>query len=62
MKLSRREIVAVVAGSAAAAKVAAQTPAVDLAKAAQESNRRNADLLAKVELPAATEPAFRFRA
>jgi hypothetical protein len=65
MKLNRRQIVAAAAGSALAARaIAQQTPAAesDLTKAARDANRRNAESLAKFEVPISTEPAFQFKA
>lgn len=65
MKISRREIAMAVAGSALGAKASAQvaaTPAPDIARAVRDTNRRNAETLAKVEIPVATEPSFQFRA
>ncbi|MES1262172.1 MAG: hypothetical protein ABUS49_10585 [Acidobacteriota bacterium] len=65
MKLSRREMAALAAGSALAVKSSAQTPPAanaDTAQAVREGNRRNSELLAKFDVPAATEPAFQFRA
>jgi len=58
--LSRRELAAAAAGSAFAMKAAAQAPAPP--PTAREANERNAETLAKFELPAATEPAFQFKA
>jgi hypothetical protein len=52
------------AATAAGNGVAAQTPSAedeDL-KAAREQARNNAQQIAKVVLPMATEPAFRFKA
>jgi hypothetical protein len=62
MKLTRRQLVQAAAGSALAAR--AQTtpaPESDPAIAAHDANRRNAEALAKFELPMATEPAFEFK-
>lgn len=67
MKLTRRELV-VAAGSAAAAKVLAQTPASqpqgvrDFAKEAHDNVQRNGETLAQFGIPIATEPAFQFKA
>jgi hypothetical protein len=66
MKLNRRQLVsAAAAGSALAVKAAAQQGSgaeTDFAKAARELNQRNAETLAKVEVPFFTEPAFQFKA
>lgn len=66
MKVSRREIAMVAAGSALAAKTLAQTPPAspgsELARTVREANQRNSEALAKFDLPTATEPAFQFRA
>jgi hypothetical protein len=55
-----------VAGSALAAKSSAQAPPTaanaDTAQAVRDANRRNSESLAKFDVPAATEPAFQFRA
>ena len=49
--------------AAAAVHGAAQTPSEDEdLKAAREQARNNAQQIAKVALPMATEPAFRFKA
>jgi hypothetical protein len=61
-KLSRRQLAAAMA-SAAAARPGAQAPAAeDFEKQARDQVRRNADLLAKRDIPMATEPAFHFKA
>jgi hypothetical protein len=75
MKFSRRELVALAAVPALEQAVPAQVPtpaalpaapsppvqAIDPAKAARDANRRNAETLAKFEVPMATEPCFRFQ-
>ncbi len=59
-KLTRRELAATMAS---AAPLAAQYPPnEDLSQKAREQVRRNADQLAKREVPMATEPAFHFKA
>lgn len=59
-KLTRRELAAAMAP---AAPLAAQAPASeDLSQRAREQVRRNAETLAKREVPMATEPAFLFKA
>jgi len=74
MKFSRRELVALAAIPALEQAAPAQAPssaapaatarpvieAGDLAKAAREANRRNAEALSKFEIAMATEPCFRF--
>jgi hypothetical protein len=64
MKLSRREMAALAAGAAIAAKSEAQTPpaAGDIAKAVRDADRRNSAVLEKFEIPIGAEPAFQFRA
>lgn len=78
MKLTRRQMVAVTAGSAVAVKAVAQSApasspdgvkalaqsaaAPDAGKAARDAVQRNADTLAKFGIPVSTEPAFQFKA
>lgn len=60
MKISRRGLlVSVTAGSVAAV---AQTPPFAAPEPPADVNKRNADAIAKVPLPQATEPAFSFKA
>ena len=60
MKLTRRQLAAVVS---ATALVPAQTTApVDETQAARDRLKANSDALAQHDLPPATEPAFRFKA
>jgi hypothetical protein len=63
MKVNRRDTIRILAGAGASARIAApQTPPdTDLA-AARENLRNTALRVASVDLPRATEPAFRFRA
>jgi hypothetical protein len=64
MKLTRRQLAAVVSAAAMAQAQSEQRaagPADDL-QAARDRLKTNADALAQHELPAATEPAFRFKA
>ena len=64
MKVTRRTLARMLAATAAVNGAAAQTPSTedeDL-KAAHEQLQTNAQQLAKVPLPMATEPAFRFKA
>ncbi len=64
-KITRRRLMAVsfTAGAGAAAASAQTAPAqANLAKATREQNQRAGDLLAKFEIPLATEPAFQFKA
>lgn len=58
MRITRRELTAALL---AATPTPAQTPLDDLVKAARDRLKSNADALAKVELPMATEPAFQFK-
>lgn len=67
MALTRRELAGVLSASVLApAQGAPQAPAQESAEqllaAAKERLRRNAETLAKVRVPTATEPAFQFRA
>jgi hypothetical protein len=65
MKLNRRQLVTAATGTALAVKaIAQQTPAApsDFMKAARDANQRNAETLAKFEVPVSTEPAFQFKA
>lgn len=66
MKLTRRDLAGLAALSPLAAPLVGQMPAPenprpDWTKAAREANKRNADALAKVAVPIATEPAFQFK-
>ena len=60
MQLTRRKLAAALVAPAAAAQT--QPAAVDEVQAARDRIKANADALAKVELPMATEPAFQFKA
>ena len=66
MEVSRRQLAGTLAAIAATRiDAAAQTSAADAdadLKAARDQIRANAEQLAKVKLPMAVEPAFRFRA
>jgi hypothetical protein len=64
MKLTRRQLAAAISGAAIAQ---AQTPQPSAAppdelQAARGRLKANSDLLAQQDVPAATEPAFRFQA
>ena len=60
MKLTRRQLAAVVSATTLAQ---AQTAApVDETQAARDRLKANSDALARHDLPPATEPAFRFKA
>ncbi|HUB80270.1 MAG TPA: hypothetical protein VMB03_15810 [Bryobacteraceae bacterium] len=64
MKLTRRQLAAAVCGSAVAqaqTETRAAAPADDL-QTARSRLQANAEALAEHELPANTEPAFRFQA
>jgi hypothetical protein len=69
-KITRRRLMAVsITAAVSAAAASAQTARgqdnpsqADLAKATREQNQRAGDLLAKFEIPLATEPAFQFKA
>ena len=62
IKITRRKLAAIAVGTAAAQ--AAQEPAQpeNLNELARERLRKNAETLAKVDLPMSTEPAFQFKA
>lgn len=61
--ITRRDLAAVLALAAGARSAGAQTPAQrDWYREARDSKQSAAAELAKFELPAATEPAFRFKA
>ncbi|HKD05284.1 MAG TPA: hypothetical protein VKB79_05205 [Bryobacteraceae bacterium] len=65
MKLTRRELGATAVATVAAATSQAQTPPPPdqgIAQVVRDANRRNAEALAKFEIPIETEPAFQFRA
>ena len=59
MQITRRELAAAVL---AAAPTSAQTSPDDLVKTARDRLKANADALATIEVPMATEPAFQFKA
>lgn len=63
MKFSRRELTLGAAVAALAPKVSAQPapPAGDATQQARDAWQRNAETLAKFEIPMATEPAFQFK-
>lgn len=67
-KITRRGLMAVsitasiTAGAGVAVASAQTAPAQpDLAKATREQNQRAGDVLAKFDIPLATEPAFQFK-
>jgi hypothetical protein len=66
MKLTRRELAAVVSATAMATvpAQAQQPPAnrVDELQTARDRMKANGDLLAQQQVPMATEPAFQFKA
>jgi hypothetical protein len=64
MKLTRRELAAVVSATAMAqAQTEPQTAApADELEAARQRLKANGNLLARQPVPMATEPAFRFKA
>jgi hypothetical protein len=63
VKLSRRELTLGAAVAALAPKVSAQTApaASDATQQARDAWQRNSEILAKFEIPMATEPAFQFK-
>jgi hypothetical protein len=65
MKLTRRNLAALAAAAVAApARTQAQQPAAgeDLIKLKRDQMHNNAEALAKVKIPMATEPAVQFKA
>lgn len=62
MKITRRELAAALGSAATLRSPAAENPPADLNVAAKEQIEKNAEALAKVELPMSTEPAFQFKA
>jgi hypothetical protein len=60
MKLTRRQLAAVV--SAATLAQSQTTAPADETQAARDRLKANSDTLAQHDLPPATEPAFRFQA
>lgn len=66
LKITRRDLAAVLGSAAGVAAVHAQKPPAgrpeDLNAVAQEEIRKNSQALAKVGLPVSTEPAFQFKA
>ena len=63
MKLTRRELAAVVSATALAAAQTEQRPAgpADELQAARDRLKSTSDLLAQQQVPMATEPAFQFK-
>jgi hypothetical protein len=67
-KITRRTLAAALGPAAMASLIEAQKPApaadspAEELRIARERIRNNADALAKVKLPMATEPAFQFKA
>lgn len=64
MKLTRRQLAAVVSASAIAQAQTEPRPAppADELQAARDRLKANGDVLAKQDVPASTEPAFHFKA
>jgi hypothetical protein len=66
MQITRRELgAALLAAAPAAAQqatTAAQATPEDLLKAARDRLKSNADAMAAIDVPMATEPAFQFKA
>ena len=61
-RITRRELAGAVLATAAAAQTPPAAPATAEAElqATREQNQHTAEVLAKVRIPIATEPAFRF--
>jgi hypothetical protein len=66
LKMTRRDLAAVLGSAASVAVVHAQnppaTPPEDLNAAAKDQLRQNTEAMAKIELSMSTEPAFQFKA
>jgi len=66
LKITRRDLVAVLGSAASVAVVRAQNPPAgepeDLNAAAKDLLRKDREAMAKVDLPMSTEPAFQFKA
>jgi hypothetical protein len=62
IKISRRKLAFVALGSAAAQAAQAPAQPENLNELAREQVRKNAETLAKVDLPMSAEPAFQFKA
>lgn len=60
MQLTRRKLAAALVAPAAVAQT--QTPPVDEVQAARGRIKANGEILAKIEIAMATEPAFQFKA
>ena len=59
MQLTRRKLALALLAPAATAQT---PPPVDEVQAARDRIKANGEIIAKVELPMATEPAFQFKA
>lgn len=62
MKLTRRDLAAALLAPAAAAQTPQPPPAADPVQAARDRIQANGDILAKIDIPMDTEPAFQFKA
>jgi hypothetical protein len=66
LKMTRRDLAAVLGSAASVALVHAQNPPAappeDLNAAAKDQLRQNTEAMAKIELSMSTEPAFQFKA
>jgi len=66
LKMTRRDLAAVLGSAASVAMVRAQNPPAsqpeDLNAAAKDQLRKDREAMAKVDLPMPTEPAFQFKA
>lgn len=63
MKVTRRELAAILApAAAAAAQTASPSGPLDELKAAQARLKANTDALGRQQIPMDTEPAFQFKA
>lgn len=62
IKITRRKLAAIAVGTAAAQAAQAPAQPENLNELAREQLGKNAETLAKVDLPMSTEPAFQFKA
>jgi hypothetical protein len=62
MNVTRRDLAAVLLAPAAAAQTPAPQAAADPVQAARDRIKANGDILAKIDMPMDTEPAFQFKA
>jgi hypothetical protein len=61
MNVTRRTLAKIVAAAAVPVSATAQSDADEETRSAHDALKNNATQIAKVEIPMATEPAFRFK-